>query len=345
MSSLVASLDFRRRSLASLQASSRYLFLGCLAVTFALGAAALAVAAVAEDEDEDPTKPQDISLKTGDGLELKATYYPSILSPKKKKDAVPIILLHAWKGDRGDCESLAKYLQTLGHAVVAPDLRGHGQSKEIVQRDGSKIKLDANNMRTADFMMMWAPEIAGESPGGDMEAIKTFLFKKNNAGELNIERLGVVGAEMGATVAVNWAAIDWAWPVLATGKQGQDVKALVLISPDTHFKGLPFFGPLRDTEIGSRLSYLIVVGNPKGRAPKLLQEAKNLDLLLQPMHLEPPEDERAAKQTLFFQKIDTNLQGTKLLNEKSIKLDQKIAKFIELRLVDQEYEWVDRRSK
>lgn len=345
MISHVAWLDGHRRSFFSFGLGARFVALGCLSLGFALGGAALA-APPAADDDEDPTKPQDISLKTGDGLELKATFYPSTLKNKNKKDAVPLILLHGWKGDRGDCEALALYLQSLGHAVVTPDLRGHGQSKEIALPDGSKVKVDANTMRLDDIAQMWAPGIAGSTRGGDMEAIKSFLFKKNNAGELNIERLGVVGADMGATVAVNWAAVDWSWPVVATGKQGQDVKALALISPEMNFKGFSLAAPLNDPEagIGSRLSYLIAVGAPKGRSSKPVQDANSLRKMLQPMHPDPPEDERAARQTLFFDESSTNLQGTKLLNEKSTNLDKKIAKFIELRLVNPEFPWTDRSS-
>ena len=42
----------------------------------------------------------------------------------------------------------------------------------------------------------------------DMEAVKKFLWERNNAGELNIDKLCVVGAEMGASVAVNFALAD-----------------------------------------------------------------------------------------------------------------------------------------
>ena len=64
-----------------------------------------------------------------------------------------------------------------------------------------------------------------------MEAVRGFLVGKNDAGELNLNKLCLVGVGMGATVAVNWAAQDWDAPPLLVGKQGQDVKALVLVSP------------------------------------------------------------------------------------------------------------------
>ena len=62
----------------------------------------------------------------------------------------------------------------------------------------------------------------------DMEAVRKFLVDKNDAGELNLNKLCLVGSGMGASVAANWAVQDWSAPPLAVGKQGQDVKALVL---------------------------------------------------------------------------------------------------------------------
>ena len=79
---------------------------------------------------------------------------------------------------------------------------------------------------------------AGQDGGGDVEMCKAFLMEKNNNKELNIDKLCLVGAEMGAVVAVDWAARDWSWPILPGRKQGQDVKALVLLSPEWSFKGM-----------------------------------------------------------------------------------------------------------
>src|SRR5688572_14090904 len=93
-----------------------------LAVSFT-GLAPLSAAAQATKGKDKITPPEDVKFETDDGWTIHATYYAG----KLKKNAVPFILLHGWEGQRGDYESLAKFLQSLGHAVLCPDLRGHGQ--------------------------------------------------------------------------------------------------------------------------------------------------------------------------------------------------------------------------
>ena len=61
--------------------------------------------------------------------------------------------------------------------------------------------------------------------GGDVDVCKSFLWQKNNDGELNIDKLVLVGDEMGATAAVNWAALDWSFEPVANIKQGKFAKA------------------------------------------------------------------------------------------------------------------------
>ena len=142
------------------------------------------------DEQKIP-KPEDFLLPTADGLQLALTYYPGL----KGRESIPIVLLHGWKESRNEFKDLAPALQRLGYAVIVPDLRGHGESTRVkgAQRDET---LNALKMPPSQFGLMVVE---------DMKAVKDFLWARNNAGELNIDKLCLVGAEMGASVALNFA--------------------------------------------------------------------------------------------------------------------------------------------
>jgi pimeloyl-ACP methyl ester carboxylesterase len=263
--------------------------------------------------------PEDVVLTARDGLEVDATYYGSI----KGREAVPVVLLHTFKGNRADYAELAASLQSQGHAVIVPDLRGHGTTGK--KKAGDRSSENPNPPR--DFFLAMITN--------DMEAVKSFLMTKHNAGELNIERLCLVGAEMGATIAMNWAQYDWSHPVLLTGKQGQDVKGLVLISPEFAFRGISMKQAASDEQVRSKLSVLIVVGKGK---PKSVQDADRVYKLFKPFHLAPEKleelsrEERSDRQDLFIQMVETTLQGTQLVNAKGLKVGDRIAQFIQLRL-------------
>ena len=64
-------------------------------------------------------KPEPLSLTTLDGVVLECTWFPS----DRGKEAVPVILLHDWEGNRGEVHNLGVALQKLGYAAIAPDLR------------------------------------------------------------------------------------------------------------------------------------------------------------------------------------------------------------------------------
>lgn len=273
----------------------------------------------ADDEKEKVLPPQEVTLPTGDRVTIVATYFPS-----KLKQAVPVILLHASKGSRGDFEELALKLQRAGHAVIAPDLRGHGDSSRAEDRPGE--------LRPDDYLAII-------ERGGDLETIKRFLMARNNAGEVNIEKLCLVGVEMGAVLAISWAARDWSWPVLATGKQGQDVKALVLVSPEWSFKGLRINEAVAHPNVRADLSVLIVAG--KGNS-KLLKEAKRLHNAFEKFHPTSSANPEAA--TLVMKTPQTSLQATRLLNEKSVHVDEMILKFIDARLAKQHIPWSERKA-
>ena len=276
---------------------------------------------IATKKDEIPP-PENVDLVTADGVLLKATFFPGL----KKNQSVPVILLHMFNGRRNDYRSLAPYLQSLGHAVLVPDLRGHGDSTRV--RNVTR-PLEADSMPPMAFAGMVV---------GDLEACKKFLMKKNNEGELNIEKLCIVGAEMGAVVAADYARLDWSWPPLATGKQGQDVNAVVLISPQWSFRRLQMKAAMASPAVRDHISVMIAVGKERS---KNVREAKRLNSMFERYR---PEPEKVTDQTLFYIPLATSLQGTKILDVPGLGLHQYIAKFIKLRLVDQTFPWKKRDS-
>jgi predicted esterase len=295
------------------------------------GKKAPAAKAEAAEPAEERPQPVDITgneLVTQDGVVLKATFFPG----SKGKDSVPVILLHSWKGDRREFVTLAPYLWQAGHAVLVPDLRGHGQSRLQYVGTGSR-ELDASKFLPADFALMAT---------SDMETLKGFLLKKNNAGELNLEKLCVVGGEMGASVALNWALIDWSWPMYPGLKQGQYVKGLVLLSPQRNFKGLNITAPLNSPVLNAGVSIMLLVGNED---PKQLAEVQRMHATLERFHPLPAAGQEATDQTLFFKGLDTKVQGTKLLGVRGLNVEQRIKKFIDLRLVAKDYPWMESGKK
>ena len=287
----------------------------------------LALAQAEKEEDKIPD-PEDVTLETKDGVSVRCTWYAGTL----KKNAVPIIMVHGWGGQRGEYDALAKGLQSLGHAVICPDLRGHGQSTTVKFADGTAKEIKFDTLRPAEVQAMIL----------DIEACKKFLLEKNNLAELNIEQLCVVSAEFGCVVALNWAYRDWMAPILPAYKQGQDVKAMVLLSPLRAYKGLTTKDALSHPFLRSQMSTMIVAGKQDSKS---YNEARQLHSSLEVAHVKVSDDpdEQRKKLDLFFVKPETSLEGTKLLTN-ALSVPNNIANFIKLRLVDKaaEYTWSER---
>lgn len=312
----------------------------------------------AAQEDETPSA-EDVVLQTSDGVRLAATYYPGA----NGKETIPVILLHMFKGNRNDYSQLAPFLRSQGHAVLVPDLRGHGDS---TMRKGSTIPLNAASMSRTEFtgMVLF-----------DLPRLKRFLIEKNNAGELNIEKLCVVGAEMGASVALNWARVDWNTPPEGHKKQGQDVKALVVISPDWSTPGLPLrttmsgrnlttlvydrqlqkvlkyseelnFAVPVELDFRTEVSMMIVAGEDDS---KPIRDAKRLHSLLESHRAKVARryPNAQTEKDLFYGTLKTSLQGTKMLGVRGLNLEGHIAQFIKIRLIEgrpKSFAWSERRD-
>jgi pimeloyl-ACP methyl ester carboxylesterase len=284
------------------------------------------------DKKKEPPEPEEIELTTKDGVLLHCTWYASLAG----EEAAPLILLHGYEGSRADYRDFALYLQRQhDHAVIVPDLRGHGDSTVITRPDGSRGTIKASRLRAEDFANM-----ASE----DVEAVKRYLIQKHNARELNIERLGMVGAQMGALVAAQWAYYDWEADNLPTVKQGSDVKALALISPEIRFKNLEIAW-LDQPPARGQIALQIICGEGDARALRAARQVYNLvrHAYNDPPDDAPPEVIRERKKLFLDIGYRTSLQGTKMLGEK-LGLEQRIAKFFELRLVLPNIPWRERKK-
>jgi pimeloyl-ACP methyl ester carboxylesterase len=274
--------------------------------------------------------PEDYSLTTKDGVQLQITFYPSTVGPQ----AVPVVMLHDFNGTRAVFASLATLLQVptpelaeslppgpplQGCAVVTVDLRGHGGSKNAVY-DDQAVELDAAHFQLEDYQDMVL---------FDMEAVRAFLVAQNDAGRLNLNKLCVVGAGMGANVALAYAARDWSIPPLAARKQGQDVKALVLLSPTRNFHGLSSIEPLKFPPVQQRMSIYLAYG---AGDPKVAKDCKNIAKIFERYHPEPPREMMASRKDFFTFAPNTPRQGTELLTSEEFGQAPRIAGFIEMRL-------------
>ena len=85
----------------------------------------------------------------------------------------------------------------------------------------------------------------------------------------------------------------------------------------------------------------IVVGKEDSRSSA---EANRVHNVLKKYHVDPEklEPEDRDKIDLFFIQAPTKLQGTKMLGVRGLRVEWAIGRFIELRLVNQDYPWYQR---
>ena len=303
-----------------------------------------------EEEDEDDfknltiPKPVELTgevLKTSDGVLLSATFYPG----NRGKKSVPLILIHGWDGSRKDFTTLALHLQEEGHAVLVPDLRGHGKSTQKELQPEVYKKIDTKNQAV----------IFAEMLKYDLPVLKAFLRAENNKGNLNIDKLGLVGIESGAILAAAYAAEDWSPNIKRTNKANPkmgDVKAIVLISPLKIFAKVKLADQFTKNPLWMQnFSALVLCGsNPPStiEVPDKLEKA-----MLAVMKKAGGEDktivlnedgtksEKGGAKKVFAVTMPSKLQGAKLIAkaEGSVELPT-IAHFVNLRLKKRPFTWV-----
>ena len=309
-----------------------------LSIALFIGILCTSSASAQNEKKPETTLPpvENLTLETSDGVLLSAKYFPGT----KGKDTVPIIMLHSMKlltSTGASYYKLAGDIQKfMGHAVIVPDLRGHGKStKRRNPRDpNSNITIDPEKFTKTEFATI----------GRDIEECKRFLMEKNNKGELNIEKLCVIGSDVSAIAALNWAVFDWSAQSTLRLKQGQDVKALILLTPVASYKGFTAQQALNHVVIQRTLSIMILAGKLD---PKYYSGSKRIYNQLARFHPDKFENEKDKLEngTLFEYGLNTANQGSGMLSVSNLKPSPRdlIADFIRYRLEKQDrYVWKNR---
>lgn len=146
---------------------------------------------------------EDISFETSDGFRIFATHYDISGLGKKGR----LILLHSLGGNKKDWNLLARYLQERGFESLAIDLRGHGES--IVR--GEEV-ITHHNFTDSDYQNMLE----------DIASAKQYLLEEDE----DKDRLGIIGASIGANLALIYAAED------------KEIGAVVTLSPGINYRSL-----------------------------------------------------------------------------------------------------------
>jgi alpha-beta hydrolase superfamily lysophospholipase len=194
----------------------------------------------------------ELTIASFDGAPLAVRYYPSQLGA-----AAPVVLLvhdlgpgrsiQDFDASVADLEGqgIASHLQKLDYAVLAVDLRGHGQSP--VRARGT----------VENPLLRWI---------GDLQAAYRFLLDRHNRRELNLAKFAVVALGHGGNLAAHWATA----PGGAVSIEGRtsDLAAMALISPRPTLNDRPIEPAV--TALAPRLPILLQAGAGDAEGSALL---------------------------------------------------------------------------
>jgi pimeloyl-ACP methyl ester carboxylesterase len=318
----------------------RRVWLAGFAFVAALAGAASPKAAWAQNQAEGDRVER--VLPTGDDWQIYVTYYPVFASKESiAKDSPVVVLLHGdkenrlvWEGEKG----LAPKLQHEGFAVITVDLRKHGQSTNVGRPSGDSPaggkNTEGTNLQSADF---------GNMVDEDLVAVKKFIFELHQAKRLNMNKMGIVAAESSAAVAVCFAGNDWKREPFDDAPsddmktpRGQDVRALVLLSPPQKSRGLSFTEALSEVRNPDwNVAFLTLYGKLNKPDKSAIDTHKRLFA-----------STKANKDRIYLHGYNVNLRGTDLLGKHEVDAESTIVEFLKLHLKDiKDSPWRDRQSR
>ncbi len=148
-----------------------------------------------------------VTYQAEDGVSIVARWS---LPPNQARPGV-VVLFHELEGSRDQWNEFVPVLVDEGYAVLAPDLRGFGESTRVV-RDGEEETYELTNL---DDMLL------------DVAAALQWLGGRS---DVDFDRIGLIGAGDGGNLAF---VSTWAFP---------EVKTAVVISPTPYSEDGPLVG-------------------------------------------------------------------------------------------------------
>ena len=141
-----------------------------------------------------------------DGVLLVGSYYKPRIGTSNSTPSV--ILLHMLGMDRSTWDKFAQELSQNGYAVLSVDLRGHGESIKQANHTISYQSFMPKNFKNMTL---------------DVKAAKKYLIEGRKA---NPNQISIIGASIGANLALNYAASD------------HSIKSVILLSPGLNYRGI-----------------------------------------------------------------------------------------------------------
>lgn len=270
-------------------------------------------------------------LMSADGWPIHVTYFQS----KNGKESPVAILAAAAEGPESSrtrkvWNGVAVALNKAGYAVVTVDLRKHGDSMpEVDEAQAARLR----KVTSRDYTAMIA----------DMETVKKFLVGEHEREKLNIRKLGIATAGSSGLVAAGFAALDWAkrpWPdnavVALRTPKGQDVRALVLLSPKSSVKGIQAGAVLKTVADPLKGIAINVYFDPADR-----NDVKASETIYRYIKLRKVDDPDARKTI----KSEPGQTGERILvSSKKQIIEQEILKFFNKYVDGRTEPWKSRRS-
>jgi len=161
--------------------------------------------------------PHEVTLETADGIQIHGWYiHPGSHEVVEEEDNAffaeysAVVLLHMYRGDKSDWGPMFGRFFERDIAALAIDMRGHGNS--TFGNNGEDLSLQVNQRDETLFNSMWQ----------DATAAVDWLVAKGH----KKERIGLLGASVGCSVAID------------TARRDEELRVVGVLSPGAKYLGV-----------------------------------------------------------------------------------------------------------